>query len=606
MHASRSPIVVGLLSIILSSFFGSGFANARGRLGTGVVATAAQPGVASVGQDGSRASVTATIQQENRLKEDLVSGEGAGPKWCAAYGGYRLGAYFDGVYACGPATGDADPFDSVGFQCVELSERFLWVHYRKFVNNVPYGRDFVSFGHRQLGIPDSAPRVGNLPAVGDIVSLSGGSGSLPEGHTAVVTSVDVSVSGNGRVNLMEENGLASGRDYIRVSDWRESYGDPSFDGGYYYYDNVTWLDLAPAIPIPRPLPTRYSVLPLGPLLKPLGISDHDTITGVRPSVTAAGTIERPFTFKPGTKLRIIDGPRLASDGVAGISNLNTIAVSTMEVDGRTLAYAINSATKPSWRLLPPGILHATSDEVLSVDAHGDMSGWASNRANRQPNVGIVWLRRGGAYAPLALYAGARFTTPEVYSTDPFGDAVGTEIRGGSSYPLIWINGRRHLLPVKRGEPAYGSAHAVSVVHVTGGRRLLVAGQIGSKRRSRAALWRVLIHGSHVGLTRARLLPSLGKYYSSQATAVNTSGWVVGQATTAAGGHVGFVWERGRGLFPLDDLVPRISRWAVNFVLDLNDSDELVAQGYRVASGDRIVIEGMILRPVPTAAGKRNT
>ena len=48
------------------------------------------------------------------------------------------------MYACGPPYGGSSPFDSIGYQCVELSARFLWAVYGKYVSNVPDGRDFVA------------------------------------------------------------------------------------------------------------------------------------------------------------------------------------------------------------------------------------------------------------------------------------------------------------------------------------------------------------------------------------------------------------------------------------------------------------------------------
>src|SRR5579872_411422 len=102
--------------------------------------TASRPGLSLV-SSGSSHGLAAQASHAGRA--GLTPGEGAGKRFCSAQGGYPLGASFDDVYACGPSTGTADDFDTVGFQCVELSERFMWVVYSDFVPNVTDGKDLV-------------------------------------------------------------------------------------------------------------------------------------------------------------------------------------------------------------------------------------------------------------------------------------------------------------------------------------------------------------------------------------------------------------------------------------------------------------------------------
>ncbi len=220
--------------------------------------TAGQPGKPSV-QTGNGPGSFAGIGDVGS-PNSLKPGTGSGAAWCANNLGYQLGAKFDDVYACGPPTGLPDPFDTAGFQCVELSERFLWAVYKDYVPDVPDGRDFVRFAHSDLGTPIGLPGTHSVPAPGDIVSLWGGLLAQPYGHTAVVTSVKVDSSGNGTIGIMEQNGTANGWDQINVSDWKETYGDPNYAGGIFYYTNIQWLKIAKASSQPS---LKYKVSDLG-------------------------------------------------------------------------------------------------------------------------------------------------------------------------------------------------------------------------------------------------------------------------------------------------------------------------------------------------------
>jgi len=184
----------------------------------------------------------------------LPAGYGSGSGFCpsisgtnktAPVSGTNLGASYGNVYACGPALGTWWSNDLIegDFQCVELSARFMWDVYGLRVS-VSSGATFVSTIHNQFpAIPVQHPGVGQVPAPGDIVSLSGGPKADPDGHTAVVTSVNVNPLGNGTVTVMEQNGLSTGWDHINVSNWVETFGNPSYLNGYYYYPNVSWLVL---------------------------------------------------------------------------------------------------------------------------------------------------------------------------------------------------------------------------------------------------------------------------------------------------------------------------------------------------------------------------
>jgi hypothetical protein len=237
-HAVEFAVIAALVVGAIAGVFGTKveqhYGNSAGRPGLTLV-----PG-APVGNQGGLGAAFG-----------LAAGEGTGAAWCGAFGGEPLGASFDDVYACGPSTGTSDSFDSTGFQCVELSERMMWIETTHYVAGVDFGRNFVSDASAQTGLPIGIPAPHSLPLPGDIVSMWGGPAADSFGHTAVVIGVHVDRSGNGTVSMMEENGSVTGLDEINVHAWAEAYGDPNYAGGLYYYDFVEWLKIAKAPP-PKP------------------------------------------------------------------------------------------------------------------------------------------------------------------------------------------------------------------------------------------------------------------------------------------------------------------------------------------------------------------
>ena len=167
--------------------------------------------------------------------------EGAGP----------LGSYYnDGrvlVPACGPrpnfggATLGVHPYPgslvTPGYQCVELSERYLYYAFGVTMGTSTNGDQIVD--HYAGKYPNmfssiSNGAVGRAPVQGDVLSFSSVSGfnSSSGGHTAVVQSSTVSSAGNGQLQIIEENASASGSMTVGVSGWRVNYN------GYPY---VKWL-----------------------------------------------------------------------------------------------------------------------------------------------------------------------------------------------------------------------------------------------------------------------------------------------------------------------------------------------------------------------------
>ncbi len=159
-------------------------------------------------------------------------GEGSGFCSSAVPGGYKLGASFDDVYTCGPASGYYVPASGTykgffedapyGYQCTELANRFVFDIWGLNPVNAN-GDDYVSTLH---GAHPSVPLIANGTAgqpylPGDIVSFTG-TGSLANGHVAVVMASTYAPgdSGNYTVTLLEENASSSGENTAAVTNWK--------------------------------------------------------------------------------------------------------------------------------------------------------------------------------------------------------------------------------------------------------------------------------------------------------------------------------------------------------------------------------------------------
>ena len=218
--------------------------------------------VTPVSVDAATAAPAASTQgfMTATVPASAATGTGSGGDFCATVSGvvngktvqsFNLGPAFQNVYSCGPTeeTGwNNDPFES-DWQCVELSTRFMWAAYglRAAPGN---GGVFVANNHARFpSIAVGTPSPGNLPAPGDVVSMSGGAANpnaSPWGHTAVVSDVshvDRS-TGNGYISVIEENDGGVGAGRINVSNWSESDGNPQYSNGLYWYTDISWLVLA--------------------------------------------------------------------------------------------------------------------------------------------------------------------------------------------------------------------------------------------------------------------------------------------------------------------------------------------------------------------------
>jgi hypothetical protein len=146
--------------------------------------------------------------------------------FCAGGGG-TVKYSGDGVPACGPrgSTWIEIPggISTPGFQCVELSERFLYVTHG-WTTLKANGAEVAAQYHSAYGVPlITNGTAGVAPHVGDVMSFSRTSSfSEPEeGHTGVVTASAVNSSGNGTITLLSENvGETGNSTPVAVTGWR--------------------------------------------------------------------------------------------------------------------------------------------------------------------------------------------------------------------------------------------------------------------------------------------------------------------------------------------------------------------------------------------------
>jgi hypothetical protein len=147
------------------------------------------------------------------------------------------GETWNGVAACGNAYPNNNqgkisyngvPFDSVGFQCVELAARYFYYVTGKTPPTPAAGSAFASSLKSQYGYNVYPASAGSGTSTfqssitkGNIISMW--SAGDPIGHVGVVISVNVT-NGTGSIEIMDENGSGTGTDWINVQNGIMSYG----------------------------------------------------------------------------------------------------------------------------------------------------------------------------------------------------------------------------------------------------------------------------------------------------------------------------------------------------------------------------------------------
>lgn len=137
---------------------------------------------------------------------------------------YPLGAEYRGLKACGPRPWwDGGPWawvnfgegiDEIEWQCPELSMRFLYLAY----GIAPYPANGNQVVENYSG--DQLEKVwnctGRAPQPDDVLSYGF---ATSVGHTSVVVDSDVDGSGDGTIQVIEQNGSPTGDNALAVEDW---------------------------------------------------------------------------------------------------------------------------------------------------------------------------------------------------------------------------------------------------------------------------------------------------------------------------------------------------------------------------------------------------
>ncbi len=183
----------------------------------------------------------------------LPAGLGKGTAYCTSYPGGVASPYsFQDVYACEGTTTGSTTFDQPGagvyaWQCVELSERFLWAidGLAPVFGNTMDGATLVSLYHAaNPSVAVGVPGPGSVPEPGDVISLGPGGAVDPSfGHTAVVISSNLSA---GTFAVMSQNDPegAAGKQTAQIDLAGGHNGYVNFNGAG--WTKASWLELASA------------------------------------------------------------------------------------------------------------------------------------------------------------------------------------------------------------------------------------------------------------------------------------------------------------------------------------------------------------------------
>src|SRR5580658_2363889 len=193
---------------------------AVGQLAIAVV-VGAVPAGAVAGRAGRPQSVPA-FGSGNAAWDAYYKDPGNSSTWapfCAGGGGSVKAS------ALGSPTGGTDIYleggdYTPGFQCVELSERYLYVArgWTSLGANGAQVAEVYSAKHGARLVRNGT--AGVAPHVGDVMSFSDTSYFSDTGHTGVITSSNINGSGTGTIQLLSENVLSTGNlSTFSVTDW---------------------------------------------------------------------------------------------------------------------------------------------------------------------------------------------------------------------------------------------------------------------------------------------------------------------------------------------------------------------------------------------------
>lgn len=153
-----------------------------------------------------------------------------------------LGASYRGMPACGPLNVPAADSKAVTFpggwgqlewQCVELSMRYLYLAYGIYAYPAN-GKDVVwnySGALMQKIHNDGTPH--QVPHPGDVLSYNA-TLTNPYGHTSIVTATHIDATGNGSIDILEQNGSPTGAGQLPVFNWTVSPAWTTVSGWLHY------------------------------------------------------------------------------------------------------------------------------------------------------------------------------------------------------------------------------------------------------------------------------------------------------------------------------------------------------------------------------------
>ncbi len=284
-----------------------------------------------------------------------------------------------------------------------------------------------------------------------------------------------------------------------------------------------------------------------------------------------------------------------------------------------------------------------NSDARGVNSSGDVVGWAT-----YPGGGSfdrrAFLWRNGEMIDLGTFGG---DWAEAWAINDVGQVVGyARSPDDKAWAFIWENGEmRHLegLHPTRNHEAYGInnngiaagyawdasefglKHAVlwdadGRVRDLGTLAPNNEGQSGAKGINDAGY---VVGGSDTRASHSAFLWVDGVMYDlgrlegkigAWAEDINNHNQIVGYSTRGYPNDDAFIWEQGRGMQRLDELIAPNARWRFNVAWDISDSGQICGWGYRLGSPGTTV--GFFLTPVnptmemlppsPGRAGESNT
>ncbi|MCL4199530.1 MAG: hypothetical protein KJZ69_18705 [Phycisphaerales bacterium] len=230
-----------------------------------------------------------------------------------------------------------------------------------------------------------------------------------------------------------------------------------------------------------------------------------------------------------------------------------------------------------------GSLGGDRVEARRINEAGEIVGWAEYEPGVRAYRAFHWVD--GQMIDLGDLEGRGSDANAINNT---GLIVGQSWRDGDGWrAVMWEDGQITDLGTLRSDNS-GQSTALGVNdlgHIVGS-----SYREGSENRS-PFLW-----------TQGRMY-NLGLPAGTQgawAAAVNNQVQVVGWGVRNNGSTTGFLWELGRGMQKLDDLMPPRTRYRTMFVNDINDAGQVTGSSYSVADPD--TTRAFLMSPVyPTMA-----